>query len=219
MGPNFERRHGNFNAPGMHFLHVFCDHSSPLQHETEEKLRQAEHLAQQKEIEQRRENELQKVALNLREEQFTKSLTEIKDCFEKGKAMFHSDLQQMEKLVKKFRKSRRKFKTAQLTLLNQKDLEFEDMLSSDPDEADPGPNAPKEEQKDGFEPTPKENDLGDDDENECNMPMIRMGLGGVPLKENGEPLELTASAKWGSEYDDTNSLVLFLRFFRGKKII
>ena len=97
----------------------------------------------------------------------------------------------MEKLIKKMRKSRRKMKSKQITELSKKEMEMEDMLSS------------SEDMSEESKITDKNNGTGI---NECNLP-FQIGLGGVIIKGNGEPLELTTSAKWDSNYDDTNSLV------------
>jgi len=151
-------------------------------------------------------------------------MTDIKDCFEKGKKIIESDLKEMEKIAKKHRKSRRKFRTQQLAILNQKQLELEDMLSSSDELNDTEKKSEifksgleishkshknnKNSPKDNID---KENSDFQDDE---NIGGIRMGLGGVPLKENGEPLELTASGKWDHDYDDTNSLVFFWFYYK-----
>lgn len=140
----------------------------------------------EQEIKQRRENELQKAALSLRERQFEQSLTDIKTCFEKGKQIFANDLMKMEKLAKKMRRSRRRAKTRQIAELSQKEAEFDDLLSC----------------TEGLSEAEKLRSEGDD-----SFP-FEVGLGGVIFRKNGEPLELTTSAKWDSNYDDTNSLVV-----------
>jgi len=151
-------------------------------------VREVEMELKQREIRHRRENELQKVALSLRERQFEQSLTDIKTCFEKGKQVFLNDLIKMEKLAKKMRKSRRRVKTKQITELNQKEIEFDDLLSNS--------GYSLEEMK-----TEKH-------ENEDNL-SFEVGLGGVIIRKNGEINEQSVSAKWDSNCDESNSYVLF----------
>ena len=131
----------------------------------------------------------------MREDQFVKSLAEIKECFEKGKKVFNDDLTEMEKVAKKIRKSRRRFRAKQLTLLNQKELELEDMLSS----SEEGVDVSRDEHK----------DASDENSKEGEFPKFHMALGGIPLGDNGEPLDIDEEGKWNYDYDDSDSLVLF----------
>ena len=91
-------------------------------------------------------------------------------------------------------------KSKQITDLCKKEMEMEDMLSS------------SEDMSEESKITDRNNGT---DINECNLP-FQIGLGGVIIKGNGEPLELTTSAKWDSNYDDTNSLVSLV--FNDRKI-
>lgn len=156
-------------------------------------------LKQQKER-QHRENELQKAAQGLRDRQYEQSLTDINACFEKVKQIFGKDLVEMEKLGKRMRKARRKVKAKQITELNQKEIEFDDLLSCS--------GSSLEEVKADKTKT----------EDEDSLP-FEVGLGGVIIRKNGEPLEPSVSAEWDNKYDDSNSCVRFGKLKIGKSRI
>lgn len=217
-----------------------------------------EMLARQQEIERRRENELHKVALGIREEQFARGLQDIQACFGRYAQVFNDDLTHLEKTAKTMRRTRRHLRTELITRMKKKELEMEDMLSSSESGAEefssgkvdsdvasssmkeeekkhnqssqkkPRPQllpaifdeeqkslseqiqAPKPESGNGALALPEEEEKSEHEEEDCSG-MPRMALGGVPLNTNGEPLDLTTTGKWESEYDDdTDSRVSLL---------
>lgn len=137
----------------------------------------------QHEIEQRRANELRNINDNLKEEQFSRILSDVKSCFDKGKTLIEADLVNMERVVKKVKKSKRKLKAQRIAEFSKKEFEFQDALSSSGESL---------------------GSINDD-----TLPKCHLGLAGVLIKENGEPMELTGTPKWDQEYDEDNSIVLF----------
>jgi len=137
--------------------------------------------------------ELQKRQLRnaflIEEEKLKKSMMDMKECFEVGKKLLEEDINQMGK---KMRKNRRRLKAQRAYSFTQKELELEDLLSSD----------------DSSDKAQKPNSVNNESNlNEETARKFKIGLCGVILKDNGEPLELTASGKWDSKYDSVNSLV------------
>jgi hypothetical protein len=124
----------------------------------------------------------------IEEEKLRDSMLKMKDCFKKGKEVLEDDIKQMGK---KMRKNRRKLKVQRAYSFTQKELELEDLLSSD-ESSDKVPGSVIDESNYKQNETARK---------------FKMGLYGVILKDNGEPLELTASGKWDHKYDTTNSFV------------
>ncbi len=143
----------------------------------------------------------QRVELTVKE-----SLGKLQKAFDSGKQLLTSDLDAMEKAVKKMKHSRRHFQAKQIMNLQQEELNFEDMMSSSEDPLKTGRSGKSQDvTPSGPAAADADRTLEDDENADCNMP--RLALGGVLLKDNGEPVELSRSEEWVSEYGGTSSQV------------
>jgi hypothetical protein len=159
----------------------------------------------EKDEENRRLLDEQKNKRGQQQEQLIRSLSQLEDCYERGQYMLNSDIDKLEKSVKLIRRAKRHIRSKQVTDLRNAELEMEDIMSSSDEHIDnPAGKDSGEEQK-----TARGSDkLEEDKEKECNLP--RMALGGVPINENGEPLQNNVSQEWISDFDETDSLVHFI---------
>ncbi len=199
-----------------------------------------EKVTKQEGLVRRRENEVQKVTTSVREDQLAGSLDALLSCFGNCRKLLSEDMDRVEKTMKTARRARRHLRAKMSSRMRKAELELGDMLSSSsscgeengssdralrPQKRQLGKNSHIEEAAALSEErshaelsdAPKPADLGNSEE--CDLP--RMALGGVPLDSKGEPLELTVSGKWASEYDDddANSLVrLSLPSTVGRKV-
>eukprot|EP00826_Nyctotherus_ovalis_P055013 TRINITY_DN7276_c0_g1_i10.p1 TRINITY_DN7276_c0_g1~~TRINITY_DN7276_c0_g1_i10.p1 ORF type:complete len:180 (-),score=29.45 TRINITY_DN7276_c0_g1_i10:239-778(-) len=137
---------------------------------------------------------------SLQEEKLKESMAEMKGCFERGKKLLEEDMAQMGRRVEK---GRRRIVIQRNYELAQKELEFEDTFSSD-ESLDKNQESPRKEH------VIAESNFGGGESPNETARKFKMGLCGVVLKDNGEPLELTDSGKWDDRYDSSNSLVLSL---------
>lgn len=135
---------------------------------------------------------------NLQEERLKESMADMKGSFERGKKLLEEDMAQMGRRVKK---CGRRIAIQRNYELAQKELEFEDAFSSD-ESLDRNQESPRRVHGTAGE------DFGEGDEQNETARKFKMGLYGVVLKDDGEPLELADSGKWDDRFDSSNSLVL-----------
>lgn len=157
----------------------------------------------------------QKARRGQQQEQLMRSLSQLEDCYERGQYVLNTDLDKLEKSVKLIRRAKRHLRSKQVTNLRNAELEMEDIMSSSDEHVD-NPEGNKFPEISMIEKDPSEepktarggSNKSGEEEKECNLP--RMALGGVPINENGEPIQNNVSQEWISEFDETNSQVYLI---------
>jgi hypothetical protein len=170
--------------------------------ELENKVETLKELLRKKEEDHRNQKEELLAKRAIIQEQLMGSFSHFGECFEKEKSELNKDLDRLEKSVKVIRRKRRHIRAKHASKFRSAEQDLEDLMSSSEDPLK------KNEREGGDDGQMLEESK--QQEEDCKLP--RMAIGGVPIDENGNPIENNISHEWISEYEDTtNSQVIYYR--------